>query len=259
VDTHIHSWHPHYAQGFDIVLVSLRDHIPLFLEGRLDSEQVWWSPPYARDSDGPRPPDPQQPVWDLLFVGTVDATPERCRFMLHLGELFSGLHAQRGNYQELFPQGKLILNHAVNQDLNFRVFEALGSGTCLLTPQVGHGLVELFQDGRDLFLFPQDDLSALAALAHNLLADPERCRRTAASGLAAVNAGHRARHRALSFSERILSLFASGKAQELSTRRLACSASIHKHYLRLLYLLHAENSPLPAVKGAYLTAAGNRI
>jgi hypothetical protein len=258
VDTHIHSWYPWYAQGFDVVLVSLKDHMPLFHKRRLRPEDIWWSPPYAGDTDAPKPPDPAKPIWDLLFVGTVDENinPRRLAFMRELAALFPGLHTQRGLYPELFPQGRLILNHAAQEDLNFRVFEALGCGSVLLTPRVGHGLVELFQDEKELFLYDQGDIPGLVALARHLLAQPELRAAVAAAGLAAVDAKHRAHHRAERFTTDMLALFSDGTAEERVRRRREEAPSIHARYLRLLYLLHADTIPSPSMKAAYLAAAG---
>ena len=261
VDSHIHSWYPHYAQGFDICLVSLRDHLPLFTQGRLSSDMVWWSPPYARTYD--RPPDvPPTKEWPLLFVGTVDpeTTPERYAFMEGLRQIIPDLHVTRGFFGTLYPKATLVLNEAARGDLNFRVFEALGCGCCLLTPAVGHGLSDMFTDGKDLFLYPPGDIDAVVALTKRLLADPELCLHVAQSGLSAVDAAHRSLHRAQTLSERLHPLFIQDIAETslvtetVATRRREAPA-IHARYLRLLYLLHADTVDNPALREAYLQAA----
>lgn len=257
VDSHIHSWFPHYAQGFDIVLAALRDHLPLFYNGRLPADRIWWSPSYAASADVPRSRDPLKPAWDVLFAGTVDPAinPERCDFLNKLSALVPQLHVTSGVYRELFPQARLVLNHAAAGDLNFRVFEALGCGACLVTPRVGHGLEELFTHGRELFIYDQNDIPGLAALLRELLAEPERCREVAAAGHAAVAAGHYMQHRAKTFADRISGLFSSGQAAAMIAERCRTANDIHKTYLRLLYLLHAESAPTPSARSAYLRAA----
>jgi len=62
VDTHIHSWHPAYAQGFDLCLVSLPDRVQSFYTGRLRPERIAWSPPYAPDDARPPEPLPEIPL-----------------------------------------------------------------------------------------------------------------------------------------------------------------------------------------------------
>lgn len=257
VDTHIHSWFPHYAQGFDIALVSLRDHIPLFLNGRLSKDMVWRSPPFAAPDDVPREPDPLKAMWDVLFVGKVDpaVNPERHTFFSKLAPLISGLHVTSGAYRELFPQAKIVLNHSISNDLNFRVFEALGCGACLVTPFVGHGLEEMFARDRDLFIYDQNDLTALSALLKTLLASPERRRTVAAQGHAKIAAGHYMHHRAKAFADKIESLVLSGKAKEIVAGRRKSAKIIHNSLLRLLYLLHAETAESETAKAAYLHAA----
>jgi hypothetical protein len=98
VDTYIHSWFLHYAQGFDICLLSLKDHIPLFRGARLANDVIWLSPPYAHPEDVPHPADPQKDMWDVLFVGTVDKTvnPERCAFFEELGKFLPGCTSPAG-------------------------------------------------------------------------------------------------------------------------------------------------------------------
>lgn len=256
VDSHIHSWYPLYGQAFDLCLVSLREDLPRFVKGRLNSDTVRWSPAYALDHHRP-PPEAAPPEWDLLFVGTVDPAraPERHAFLTEAQARFSGLHVTRGNFTVLYPKAKLVLNECTRGELNFRVFEALGCGACLLTPDIGPPLTEMFEDGKDLFLYPQGDVSAMLELVGRLLKNEDLRQNAARAGLAAVDAGHRASHRAASLDQWLRVLFASGRAERLIRRRLRAAGDIHRNVLRLLYLLHAETIDHPGLRQAYLRAS----
>lgn len=257
VDTHIHSWHPLYAQVFDLVSVSLRDHLPRFSGQRLGDGQLLWLPPWAPDGTGPRAVEKE---WDLLFAGTVDpeTTPGRHAFLAELGRRFPALHVTSGDFGDLFPRAKVVLNYCERGDLNFRVFEALGTGACLLTPEVGHGQAELFPPGEALFTYPiagsTADMDALVGAATALLADPAARDRAGAEGLARVDAAHRAAHRSRDYA----AFLATENAPALTAARLAAAPALHRDVLRLLYLHFAETAPDPTLRAAYLAMATGR-
>lgn len=257
VDTHIHAWPPHFAQAFDLCLVSLKDHLPDFFGGRLPPERIQWSPAFAKEQDRPGQPLPwTERTHELLFVGNVDpeTTPGRHAFFQRLAAALPKdvtLTVTCGNYRALYPQAKIVLNEAERGDLNFRVFEALGLESCLLTPAVGHGLDELFGEGRELFTYPQGDAETLAARAVALLAQPERCQDVARAGFQAVEEAHRASHRAAAFTQALKTL----DAQALVRERRATATAIHAQYLKRLYLHLAEHLHDPDLKRAYLQAA----
>ncbi len=268
IDTHIHSWFPFYAQAFDLCLVSLKDHLSKFKGMRLKDEQIIWMPPFAPDLEGPLPPVTGE--WNLLFAGRVDraVNPARVDFMEALAALLPDLRLASGNFAELFPKAKLALNHSIDNDLNFRVFEAPGLGACLLTPRVGHGLEELFTDRRDLYIYDQSNLPGLATLVRELLDKPAEVAQTRANGLAVIDAHHRASHRAKFVARLVQDLHApgqgrqtkqpgqqTGQAAELVRARRAGKQALHEAYLRFLYLLHAESQQIPALRRAYLHAA----
>lgn len=282
VDSHIHSYYPYYAQGFDVCLVSLKDHIPRFRNMELTNERIMHCPPFAKDFD--LPPDPgayeaedlsvllaawPQRDWDLLFVGTINSenTPLRKEFMQALSRELPGFQVRRGAYRKLYPKARLLLNHCELGDLNFRVFEALGCGGALLTPLVGHGLTEMFEPEKDLFLYEMNNYADAALKVRKLLDNPERCLAAAKSGFARVNACHRAIHRAEALNRHLLGLAASsvsdmrpcGKSgidyRGVIQPRLSRAGEIHRKYLRFMYLLFAENMPQSALRAAYLQAA----
>lgn len=232
IDTHIHSWYPRFAQAFDLCCVAMRDHLSAFAGHRLRDDQISWLPLFAKDQDR-RTDIHDNPRYDVVFVGKNDPslTPVRHRLLQELGDKVP-LTVLQGRYNEVYARAKLVLNISEHGDLNFRVFEALGCGACLITPRVGHGLLDLFSDGKDLFTYDADDLPALVRLIRELLADESRRDRVADAGLAAVEGKHRAADRAREFMEWI-------SAQDLThlvRERLAAKEGIRQGYLRLLYL-----------------------
>lgn len=249
IDSHIHSWYPLYAQAFDLCLVSLLDHLPRF-RLRLTPERAVWLPPFAAPHFAP---GPRRPEWDLLFAGTVNAetTPGRLAFLTELGRRFPGLVIRQGSFPELFPRARLALNIAERGDLNFRVFEALACGACLLTPRVGHGQETLFRHGEDLFIYDPEDLDGLLALVEGLLADEARREETARRGQANVEAHHRPWHRARTVADLVQGL----DARDVVARRLAQAEDIRATHLKLVYLHWAEASESPALRRLYLEAA----
>jgi spore maturation protein CgeB len=144
----------------------------------------------------------------------------------------------------------VALNHCEAGDLNFRVFEALGCGACLLTPRIGHGLLDLFQDGVHFVAYDPDDVRDAAQRLQKLLANPLKRSMLRAAGLAAIDAGHRARHRAEELS-RLLRAYPRQLVQERRQRAIR----IRKQWLRVIYLHMAEVEADPRLREAYLQAA----
>lgn len=252
VDSHIHSWHNLYAQGFDACLVSLADNMPQFFGPGTD--RIWWSPPFAANEDQPDP-DARQ-IWDCLFVGNMnpELMPKRVKFMEKLGQLVPGLEVRQGNYKELFPLGRTLINYADAGDLNFRVFEALGCGGCLVTPRIGHGLDKLFVDGEHIVGYAPDDPGDAAYRINFLLEHPEIAAHISQTGLAEINAKHRARHRAEALTDHLCDL-AMHDIKTISQARKEKADFIRKNCLEMLYLHWAENLEDPVAKAKFVAAA----
>ncbi len=275
VDTHIHSWYPFYAQAFDACLVSLRDHIPLFYQGTLPKERIYWSPAFARDTDIPNAETlayidnfsysssasqsncaPTNYAWDCLFVGTVNAatTPTRKIFLEQLATQVD-LHTTRGDYTALFPQGRVIINHCEHGDLNFRVFEALACGCALVTPVVKHGFLDIFTHGKNIRCYHKENLQDAVDNIQHLLDNEEERLQMIVRGFELVHNAHRAKHRALAFAQTLRNLSPEYK-KECVQKRLQNARRIREKWLRAPYLLLAEaQTEELLLREAYLKAA----
>lgn len=249
IDTHIHSWYPLYAQGFDICLVSLKDHLDRFMP-RLKESRLLWFPPIVMDADVPIEMEKE---WDLLFVGKVDPelTPARMKFLDEVAKLVPGLHVTQGEYRKLFPKARVVLNIAERGDLNFRVFEALACGSCLLTPEIDQGLYDIFEEGVHLVSYKPDNAKDLVEKLNTLLTDDCLRERIARQGNELIENSHRIINRA----ETLHNVITEMNVEAAIENRLAAAPMLRKNFLKSIYLHWAEEIKIPEFQKIYLQAA----
>lgn len=251
VDSHIHgSWYPTYRDAFDCCAVSLRDHIPGFVNKEFPEATIWL-PPYPRQQDVPIPDAEMQ--WDVLFVGNVDpeTTPKRTVFLDEIERLLPGrLHVTTGEYHTLYPHARVVLNIAERDDLNFRVFEAMGCGACLLTPHVEHGQNDLFTPGVHFEEYNNLDAADAVAKIETLLAAPEKRQTMARAGAAEIDRAHRKKHRAADLAR----LLRSDAARAAHEKRMTHQNRLTTD-LRLLYLHWADATEDETMRAKYVAAA----
>lgn len=257
-DSHLHSWHSLYAQAFDAALVSMDDYLQRFNGLFLGKERIWWSPAFARDRHIPDPG--AEKIWDCLFVGANDEKlmPRRYAFLRELSGLAPSLRIKNGDFSKLAPQSRIIVNHAESGNLNFRVFDAMGSGVCLVTPRVGHGLEKIFIDGEHMVGYTPEDAGDAAYRINFLLETPGLCEHIAAAGLAEIDAKHRAIHRAQAFTDNLCDLAMLDAGEAIRSRR-GMASSIRSQALSVLYLNWANKTPVQHHKKAFACAARGKF
>lgn len=156
IDSHLDniSWHLEWAQQFDYVFIAQREYLPRF---RQVHSNVHWLP-LACDPDIHAKFDLPK-LHNIGFVGSLTFNPRREKLLAGL-EKQAGLHYERCFWDDMarvFSSSRIVFNNAVKNDLNMRVFEAMATGSLLLTdPAKGSGLEELFRDGEDLALYQCD-------------------------------------------------------------------------------------------------------
>ncbi|MBQ9537456.1 MAG: glycosyltransferase family 1 protein [Desulfovibrionaceae bacterium] len=254
VDSHLQSYYPYYAQAFDACLLSLKDHIPLFVGPFLQKERILWSPPFAKDEHRPKPNITSEIKWDCIFVGRVtENMPKRKQFLDELANRLPNFYVTFGQYEKLFPQAKVVLNFCEHGDLNFRVFEALGMGSALVTPSIKNGQDSLFTCGEHFLLYDNTSIDSCLAAIKTLLQDAVLRQKISQQGLALVDAKHRASNRAKSFSQFLKELLP--KRHTLIKNRLKLAPKIRSQSLRLPYLLWAKELEGSQLKSYFLKAA----
>lgn len=192
IDTHLNrEQHLRMASEFDHVFVAQRAYIPDFK--RQGCPSVHWLP-LACDPDlhGGRPLPKR---YDLTFVGSLTSAHSRRRDLLsRLGQSFQ-VHIRRCFLEEMarvYRQSRIIFNHAILNDLNMRVFEALASGSLLLT-DASDGLHDLFEDQKHLVIYR--DERELIDLARYYLERAEEREVIQVQGQAEVFSRHTYAHR----------------------------------------------------------------
>jgi len=195
IDTHLDfDWSLRKARAFDFVFAAQKDGTERLREAGVTSAE--WLP-LACDPEFHRPHDvPQE--YDVCFVGNVFPGPRQELLELlqqRYARTFVGrryLHAMA----QAYSASAIAFNRSISDDVNMRVFEALACGSLLVTNDLtGHGLDELFQDGRHLATYRNAD--ELLARIEYFLAHPDERREIACVGRTEVLSRHTYMHRML--------------------------------------------------------------
>jgi Glycosyl transferases group 1 len=191
VDVHHHyESHRELAPLFDWVLVAQKDYLQHF--SNYQNRVSWfplWSSRWVEPSSEKRE--------DALFIGTLNPklNPDRVEFFDRLREKVP-VTVESGAWWSRFPHAKIVLNQTVRGDLNFRVFEAMISGACLLTEEAPNGLSELFTPNQHLMTYRKGDAEDCAAKIRWLLENEAQCAAIAAAGRDKILSEHTSVRRA---------------------------------------------------------------
>ena len=159
IDTHINfDRHLEVARSFDFVFLAQKAYVQPMIRAGIDN--VMWLPLACDPEIHGKVELPKS--CDVGFVGSISSKPDRRNHLLgRINKQFE-LDCQRKFMNEMaehFSKSKIVFNNAINNDLNMRVFEALCSGSLLVTdPANGSGLKELFEDKEHLVVYDDDQL-----------------------------------------------------------------------------------------------------
>lgn len=143
--------------------------------------------------------------YDVCFVGHLNSR-NRIDFLDRMFREFPNFWFGQRLFEDaakIFCQSKIVLNPPIKDDLpNMRVFEALGTGSFLLTLDTGN-IRDLFEDGKHLVLYKTVE-EAIEKAKYYIEHDEER-ERIAAEGMKEVHAKHTYRHRVETILEAVKS------------------------------------------------------
>lgn len=172
------------ARSVDFVFATQRDGARRLVRNGVDAT---WLPlacdPELHDAG------PMAKRWDLAFVGNIVGRRRQDYLSLvqaRYPNSFIG-NAYFEQMARIHAEARIVFNVGVADDVNMRVFEAMASGSLLMTDRAS-GLDDLFQDGTHLVTYGSP--AELLERVDQFLLDEEARERIAAAGQAEVLARH---------------------------------------------------------------------
>ena len=227
IDTPLNAfWMRHFLKLCDDVFVDQQASVAQLAA---DGINAAWLPLCASEDDF-MPSSPKEHF--LTFVGR--DTPQRVKrrnllrlLKRHLPVTVSET-LSRHAMQKLFARSQVVLNENLFSGLTLRVFQALASGSLLLTEAGGDGVDVHFRDREHLVCYePANILDILSAMRRNNDAYREIARR----GQELCRARHTSRARARTLLERIVA-GPGNNARPVGLRRIAAAKALYFQALR---------------------------
>ncbi len=198
IDGHLHlDWHLRYARHFDLVLSTQLAVCDAMKQHGIDAKWLPWS---VDEVKLPHHDDSMRDI-DVSMVGSFNPAlrPRRYHLLEDLNRHFrvqlfgppfsSWLDDEQ--MRQVYRRSRVVVNESVGGEINFRVFEALSEGACLLTDNVP-GLDRLYRVGVDLLSYNRD---TLIGTLRAVLSDEVRRAGIAASGMLHTRRHHFRRQR----------------------------------------------------------------
>ncbi len=203
VDAHLHGWYRHYAPVFDTVFCAQQNRVAELSAFHPD---VRWLPLYcARDLE----PFPwEQRDLHVSFVGKIDPrfNAGRERLFSELDSLGITVHLTTGDWAPVYRRSKVVINDAVQDDLNLRFFEAPGAGALLITDELSHSIADILVPGEDCLIYRHGDAVSCAEQVRWALSHEHEAATMAARAQGKIRGAHLERHRAAVVLERMREL-----------------------------------------------------
>ncbi|MBC8549165.1 MAG: glycosyltransferase [Candidatus Brocadiales bacterium] len=186
IDSHVaFDLHLKFAENYDIVFAAHKPAVEMFKEKGI--ENVFWIPPACDPALHEKKAGEKK--HDVGFVGS--SNPERVHLLNELGQRFNTYYERcfLERMAEVFSQSKIVFNKSIEGGLNMRVFEAMASGSMLLTNEAnGSGLQDFFQDRKHLVIYRNEN--ELFELADYYLRNDNEREEIAFEGMSKVLSEH---------------------------------------------------------------------
>lgn len=204
IDTHMDfEKHVRIGRLFDITFVAQKQYVTELTSRGVP--QVYWMPlAFATEL---APTQKEKREVDVAYVGSENVTmhPQRSALLDILRNESLVTQFGRASPEEMgriYANAKLVFNRSVNNDVNMRFFEAMGSGAVLLTDCISNnGVEDLFEEGRHYITYRSEQ--ELLEVTRELLSDPIRVREIGDAARAYVLAEHTYVHRAVWLIEQL--------------------------------------------------------
>ncbi|HVO73259.1 MAG TPA: glycosyltransferase, partial [Ignavibacteriaceae bacterium] len=194
IDSHLNlSHHMEWAKRFDYTFIAQREYLPEFKKSGI--ENVYWLP-LAADPDIHLKKNVNK-MYEVGFAGSVNAASHQRRYQL-LNKINSIVKVTYkrcwwDEMAEFFSSSKIVFNNAIRNDLNMRLFEAMSTGSFLLTDKAENsGQEEMFKDGDDLGVYTDENI--IDKVKYYLSHENER-ERIAGHGRQIIHTAHTYGHR----------------------------------------------------------------
>lgn len=191
IDSHLYlDFHLEWAKQFDMAFIAQREYLVDFQRHGIRAHwlPLGCDPEVHRRFDAPK-------IHPVGFVGGIKEGSRRETLLTTLASRIP-VHYERCYLEDMarvFSQSQVVFNEAIRNDLNMRVFEAMSTGSLLLTDMARNsGQDELFRDGEDYAIYRDSNVCDVARF---YLDNAELRELIAARGQRLVHNAHTYAHR----------------------------------------------------------------
>ncbi|MEW6327174.1 MAG: glycosyltransferase [Thermodesulfobacteriota bacterium] len=212
IDTHMQfDWDREKAYYFDMVFAAQKDGAEKLR--RAGVKNVFWLPLACDPEIHAKIDIPKK--FDWCFVGHINCK-ERVELIELLKKRFPNCFVGQAFGKEMagiFSASRIVFNRSIKNDVNMRVFEALSTGSLLVTNDLkDNGLEELLQEGEDYVAYYSPE-ELVGKVAYYLEHEGER-EKIAGHGRETALSGHTYEHRMISVLDRMKEIIDKGRCSQ---------------------------------------------